>query len=113
MIFFSKVFGGFFLTKFFLGGVLADLALRVALSNRKNKCDSSQYKLESSPEYIALTTLEFAMIAVSAIIPLKFLMRKKLWETKPRERNKYNHFLYASSGRCTWNDDECDLFLYV
>jgi len=79
MFFFSKkVFGGFFMTKLFLGGVFADLVLRVALSNRKNKCDSSQYKLESSPEYIALTTLELAMLAVSATIPLKFLMRKKL-----------------------------------
>jgi len=66
------------MTKFFLGGVLADLALRVALSHRKNKCDSSQHKLETSPEYIALTTLELAMLAVSATIPLKFLMRKKM-----------------------------------
>ncbi|KAL4490980.1 hypothetical protein ABPG72_008716 [Tetrahymena utriculariae] len=77
-IFISSLFGGLFFSKTFLGLVLSDLSLRILLSYKKNQINYSQYELENSIEYKGLTYLELSIFAISATLPLKFLLRRKL-----------------------------------
>ncbi|KAL4451149.1 hypothetical protein ABPG74_021471 [Tetrahymena malaccensis] len=77
-IFVSTLFGGLFFSKTFLGLVLSDLSLRILLSYKKNQTNYSQYELENSIEYKGLTYLELSIFAISATLPLKFLLRRKL-----------------------------------
>ncbi|EAR93000.2 transmembrane protein, putative (macronuclear) [Tetrahymena thermophila SB210] len=77
-IFISSLFGGLFFSKTFLGLVLSDLSLRILLSYKKNQTNYSQYELENSIEYKGLTYLELSIFAISATLPLKFLLRRKL-----------------------------------